>query len=307
MRYIKVKFSDGKTRRVPFMDPMRPVDIKELSKLDSYTGWIAEEKIDGSLTLMYIVDGAVAYLNRRGINKTPVYPELIVGIPKKKGMTILEGEIYARSGGTDSFEAFLKRDLLQSPEKAKERMREIPLKFRAFDILMENGKWVTNKPILERKAILKEVIPTRTRIEVSPYHRDIEEFTKEMRKDPTVEGVVYKKIPNGFEEGRSGKWKKLKFKKIADTVIIGYEKGKGRRKDIGALKVGVYDKGKIKEVADVGTGFTDEELEDIKKRLDKGERLFAKVEYMKVGSRGRLRAPVFSGLREDITVKETHL
>jgi ATP-dependent DNA ligase len=239
-----------------------------------------------------------------------VYPELIDDEPRKfhtKGMTIIQGEAYALGGGTDSFEAFLKRDLLQNPKEAKNRQRQYPLRFRAFDILMKNGKWVKDKPILERKRILKEIVPKGTDIEVSPYSTNLKEFTKEMKKDRTVEGVVFKQLPDGYEEGSSKKWRKLKFKKEADVIVIGYEKGEGRRKDIGSLKVGVYDKGKVKEVANVGTGFTDEELSSLKERLDRGDRIFAKVEYMKVGSQGRLRAPVWVGERKDITVKETHL
>jgi len=307
MRYIKVKFSDGKIRKVPFFEPMRPVDTKEIP--DDYTGWIVEEKIDGSVTLMYLIDGAVAFLNRRATNKTPVYPDLVRSVRgmHPRGLTIIEGEAYALGGGTDSFEQFLKRDLLQNPQEAQRREKEIPLRFKAFDIVMVEGKDIRKEPILDRKKELRKVLPKNSRISASSYSTNPKEFTKKMKKDKTVEGVVFKALPDGFVEGKSPQWKKLKFKKEADTVVMGYEKGQGRRKDIGALRVGVYDKGKVKEVANVGTGFTDEELSDIKKRLDKGEKLFAKVQYMKVCSQGRLRAPVFSGLREDITVKETHL
>ncbi len=310
MRYIRIKFSDGKVRKVPFIEPMRPVETKEIP--DTYTGWIAEEKLDGSLTLMYLVDGAVAYVNRKGVNKTDVYPELTDDEARKykgKGLSIVQGEAYALSGGTDSWEAFLHRDLLQDPEEAKRRVRKYPLRFAAFDVLMKEGKWVTDKPILERKKLLERVIPRTKEVHAVEYSLRPKRFAEQLKKDPTVEGVIFKKLPDGYEPGKSKKWKKLKFKKEADVVITGYEKGEGKRKDIGALEVGVYDRktGRVREVANVGTGFTDEELRDIKKRLDRGEKLFAKVEYLKVGSRGRLRIPSFKGLREDITVKETHL
>jgi len=308
MRYIRVKFSDGKFRRVPLVDPMRPTDIKEVPE----NGWIAEEKIDGSLTLMYLIDGAVAYVNRKGVNKTDVYPELTddeARYYRSKGLSIIQGETYALSGGTDSWEAFLKRDLLQNPTEARQRMRDYPLRFKAFDILMNRGDWIIDRPILERKRMLESIVPKTEEVSVAKYSTQPKRFTERMRRDKTVEGVVFKKLPDGYESGKSKHWRKLKFKKEADVVITGYEKGEGKRKDIGALKVGVYDKktGGVKEVANVGTGFTDVELRDIKRRLDRGEKLFAKVEYMKVGTQGRLRVPVFKGLREDITTKETHL
>lgn len=306
IKYIKVKFSDGKERVVPIISPMRPAETREIPS----NGWIAEEKVDGSLTLMYLKDKAVAYINRKGVNKTAVYPELTDDEPKKykgKGLTIIQGETYEGSGRTDSWESFLKRDLLQDAKKAKERQKQYPLKFKAYDVLMEEDKWVTKKPILERKKILEEVTPKTREVNIAKYSRHPKEFTKELKKDKTAEGVVFKQLDNGYEFGKSSQWRKLKFKKEADVVIMGYEKGIGKRSKIGILKVGVYDKGEIREVANVGTGFSDKELADMKGRLDKGEQLFAKVKYIKVGSQGRLRAPVFKGLREDITVEDTHL
>lgn len=306
IRYANIKFSDGKVRKVPIISPMRPTETKTIPS----NGWIAEEKVDGSLTLMYLKDKAVAYINRKGTNKTAIYPELTDDEPKQhksKKLTIIQGEAYEGSGRTDSWESFLKRDLLQDEEKAKERQKQYPLKFKAYDVLMEEGKWVTDKPILERKKILEEVTPKTKEVNIAKYSRKPKEFTKELKKDKTAEGVVFKKIDNGYEFKKSGQWRKLKFKKEADVVIMGYEKGIGKRSKIGILKVGVYDKGEIREVANVGTGFSDKELADIKRRLDKGEQLFAKVKYMSMPKGGRLRAPAFKGLREDITVEDTHL
>ena len=66
-------------------------------------------------------------------------------------------------------------------------------------------------------------------------------------------------------------------------------------------------KKKLVNVGKVGTGFSDDELRDIKNKLDEGEKVYARIAYMKVGSQGRLRASSFQGLRDDITDKETHL
>lgn len=307
MKYIKIKFSDGKVRKVPFIEPMRPEDIAYVPDGD----WVAEEKKDGSLTLMYLEDGAVAYINRRGVNKTFTYPEMVIA-PKNfrnKKLTIIQGEAYVGRGGMDSFEKFLSRDLIKNTEKAKERAKEYPLEFDAFDTQMVEGKLTSDKPLLERKKLLAEKLPKHKRIHLTKFRRDHKEFSSELRKDKTVEGVVFKKIPDKYESGRSDDWRKIKFTKEADVVVIGYNKGEGRRGDIGALRTGVYDKktGKIREVANVGVGFSDKDIADYKKRLDKGKKIFGKVRYLKVGSQGKLRAPVWLGERKDITIKETGL
>lgn len=309
-RHISVKFSDNKVRQVPIINPMRPKDIGEDDVPTE--GWIAEEKKDGSLTMQYIETGAVAYLNRRGVNKTDVYPELTDDEATKiktKGLTVLEGEAYALKGRKDNFENFLKRDLLQNPEEAKARMKKYPLRYEAFDIVMKDGKSVQDKPLSERKELLQKTVPQTKELRLAKIYKDITGTIKKFKKDPTIEGVVLKKLDSKYTPGKSNDWRKLKFRKEADTVIMGYEPGEGKRKEIGVLKVGVWDRQKksIREVATVGTGFTDEQLADIKKKIDSGHKLFAKVEYLHLGSQGRLRAPSFKGLREDITTQQTHI
>ena len=308
-RMIDVIFSDKKKRRIPSIDPMRPKDIGNFQIPD---GWIAEEKKDGSLTVQYVQDGAAAYLNRRGRDKTFIYPELTDEEPKKiksKGLTITQGETYALKGRKDNFEAFLRRDLLQDPIKARERMKKYPLKYEAFDILMKDGKCLIDLPLKERKKILKMTIPKGLKdVKITRFSLEPAKFAKKLRKDKSVEGVVYKDYSSKYYSKKRPEWRKQKFKKEADVVITGYEKGIGKRKAIGILKANVWDKRKkrLKEVANVGTGFTDEQLANMKRRLDRGEKLFAKVEYLNLGSQGRLRMPSFKGLREDITIKETH-
>ena len=305
---ILVEFSDGVKRKVPFVIPMRPisVDDKEVPR----NGWLAEEKKDGSLALQYTKDGAVAYVNRAKRNKTAIYPELIEEKIPSDGLTITQGEVYALKGGKDSFEDFLKRDLLQDPEESRARMKKYPLKFEAFDIIMKDDLWLDPLPTHKRKEILRETIPTGMKnVRVSRTCRKPEELAKKLKKDPTVEGIIFKKKDAPYVSGDDPDWRKLKVTKIADVAIRDYEVGEGKRKEIATLTAEVWDKkkGRLVEVADVGTGFTDEELANMKKSLDRGETLFAKVEYLKVGSQGRLRVPSFKGLRDDITIKETHV
>jgi len=311
VKEIDLRFSDNKIRRVPFITPMRPTLTVEEPPKEGYTG---EEKKDGSMTFQYVEDGAVAYVNRHGRNKTAVYPELTDDEPKKiksDGLTITQGETYALHGGKDVFENFLKRDLLQDPEEAKRRAGMYPLTYEAWDELMKDNEWTVHLPIEKRRELLKKTLPKDLKeVKITKYSTEPIEFAKKMRKDPTVEGVVYKKNESLYRSEKQKDWEKDKFVKEADVVIMGYQPGTGKRKEIGTLQVGVWDpkKNKVVEVANVGTGFTDEQLADIKTKLDKGRRLYAKVEYMKLGSQGRLRMPAFKGLRSDIEkVSETHL
>jgi len=312
VKEIRLRFSDNKERLVPFITPMRPnISAEEIPN----KGYTAEEKKDGTLTFQYIEDGAIAYVNRHGRNKTSIYPELTDDEPKKirtTGLTITQGETYVFKGGKDVFEDFLKRDLLQNPEEAKRRAGVYPLTYEAFDIVMKDGEWTSHLPIEERRKLLKETLPENLKdVKITKYSTSPVKFTTKMRKDDTVEGVVLKKDESLYRSDKQKDWEKVKFVKEADVVIMGYSPGQGRREgSFGTLQVGIWDpkQKKVVLVGNPGTGFNDDQLTDIKKRLDKGEKLFAKVEYMKMGSQGRMRMPSFKGLRSDIeSVKETHL
>ncbi|KXK08578.1 MAG: putative DNA ligase-like protein [Microgenomates bacterium OLB22] len=94
-----------------------------------------------------------------------------------------------------------------------------------------------------------------------------------------LEGVMIKKTTGVYKPGaRESNWIKYKksySSKLSDTldcVIMGYDKGKGKRSSfgIGALLVGVWDKNsqKFATIAKVGTGLTDQEWRDFKVKLD---------------------------------------
>lgn len=305
---IQLRFSDGKTRRVSRVRPMRPKPLG--AKAIPTRGSVGETKRDGSLTLLYLDRGAIAYANRRGTDKTHLYPELVDDEPRsiKARSAIIQGETYTGQGRLQDFESFLRRDLIKDQSEALRRARLYPLHFEAYDVLRVNGEWLVDQPLRKRKQVLTKLVPKGTKeLSVAEYHPDTEAFVHRMRRTKGVEGVVLKDLDSPYRYGKQGAWLKLKFKKEADVVITGYLPGKGKRKDIGVLQMGVWKNGKIVPVGEVGTGYTDEELRVIKHRLDKGERLFAKVEYQRVGARGRLFGPAFKGLREDITVKGTHL
>jgi len=112
-------------------------------------------------------------------------------------------------------------------------------------------------------------------------------------------------------------------------LIGGWLPGEGRRgKSLGALAVGVYehdgDASRLRYAGKVGTGFTEETLAMLMRRLEplrrehspfegrqppKGAvhvepRLVARVEFGEWTRTGTLRAPSFKGLRDDVAPNE---
>ena len=142
-----------------------------------------------------------------------------------------------------------------------------------------------------------------------------------------------KRADSPYEPGRRTRnWLKLKTQGRQELVIVGYTKGQGRRADaFGALVLGVYENGVLRWAGNVGTGFDDAEIARLLSRLKplrrddspfaevpkmpkvrKGDvvwvepELVAEVRFAEWTHDGRLRAPVYQGLREDKEADEVH-
>jgi ATP-dependent DNA ligase len=282
----------------------RPKNAKTL-KTD---GVIAEPKYDGSRTILSVKGNTHKFINRRGVDKTSTYPEL-AGIHKQVvGDAVLDGEIVSldKAHPYGNFDKLAKRDHLKKPDLIRTRSKKYPLTFVAFDILKKAGKDVSKKPLLERKKLLDKTVKQSARIKESEYSNKPELLLKKV-KAKKGEGIITKSTTSRYTPGKSRVWEKIKVSKENDVAIVGSTTGTGKRKNtFGALKMAVHTGRGFRGVGLVGTGFSEKDLKNIKKRLDKGEKLVARVKYQKIGSQGRYFAPRFVALRTDITQKQTH-
>ncbi|HEV7800350.1 MAG TPA: DNA ligase D, partial [Burkholderiales bacterium] len=136
-------------------------------------------------------------------------------------------------------------------------------------------------------------------------------------------GVVSKRARSAYAPGRGRDWVKVKCSRRQEMVIGGYTDPEGSRIGFGALLLGVYDAdGKLRYSGKVGTGFNDETLKAMYKRLQALEvkqpafsnpprgyeakgahwvkpELVGEVEFTEWTNDGTLRHPSFQGLRED--------
>jgi bifunctional non-homologous end joining protein LigD len=138
-----------------------------------------------------------------------------------------------------------------------------------------------------------------------------------------VEGVMAKKKDSIYTPGRrSDNWLKIKKLQTCDCVIFGYTKGEGvRQGTFGALVLGLYEGKKPVYVGKVGTGFSEKDIDALKKsfkHLEVKERtlqevniteditwlkaeLVCEVIYQAITKDGKLRMPRFRGIRLDKT------
>jgi len=214
-----------------------------------------------------------------------VFPELkTVGKYIKATEAILDTEAIGVDPEREIFLDFQKTIQRRRKHEIEKNASEIPLQFQVFDVLLLNGKSMIQVPYLDRREALKKVVVNDSllRVDENTITSD-PEVIKELHQKylkKNLEGVVVKKTKAGYISGRTG-WNWVKMKevegtrgKLSDTIdciIMGFTSGKGKRADfgMGQFLAGIRDGDKFKTVTKVGTGLTDEQFRELKKRLMK--------------------------------------
>ena len=227
----------------------------------------------------------VRIFSRNLDNVTQMFPDIVEEVEKLKiKSVILDGEAIAYDPKTDKFLPFQETIQRKRKHGVREKIGELPLKVIVYDLLFFNGKNVMVKPFKERRRLLEKAMQGAGKnLILAKQHvvSDVKELRVLVKQylDEGLEGVMCKKLTTVYQAGsRNFNW--VKFKKTTegelvdtlDCVIMGYYVGKGRRSEfgIGAFLAGVRDKeGKIGSIAKIGTGLSDEQWLETKKRCDK--------------------------------------
>ena len=268
--------------------------------------WIFERKLDG-IRCVAIRDGdRVRMLSRNDLSLNGRYPELAAALEaQERTRFAVDGEVVAFEGDTTSFQA----------------LGEGAARFYyVFDVLWLDGEDVRDRPLRERKALLRDALGFDDPIRLTEYRNEAGEemFDEACRKG--WEGVIAKRADSRYSSKRSRDWLKFKCEQGQELVIGGYTAPRGSRTDLGALLVGVYDEqGELRYAGKVGTGFTRATLSDLASRLEPLRRedspfadaprfrdatwvdpeLVGQIGFAEWTRAGRLRHPRFLGLRFD--------
>lgn len=290
--------------------------------------WSFEPKMDGVRAIV-VCQEATRLISRSGADITAAYPELHKIHERLVALdAILDGEVVAMEGGRPSFERLQSRMHVRNEKDVQRLARTTPVSFVAFDLLYLDGRSLVGEPYTERRRLLEEtLVPTGTvQVATSVQGQGVALF--EAAQQMGLEGIVAKRRSSHYEPGRRGQsWLKVKTIHEADLVIGGWNPGSGSRQDtVGALLLGAYDAdGTLRYVGSVGSGFTERSLAAMDRQLQDLSQdsspfapastaelrksapqsrwvmptLVAQVVYREVTSAGKLRAPVFKGLRPD--------
>ena len=278
--------------------------------------WVSEIKFDGYRLIASVEEGRVRLLTRNGhdwAERMPAVAKAIAQLPVRTAM--LDGELVSlREDGVSSFPG------LQTALKAG---RDDTLVFFCFDLLHLDGWDFRPCALLERKRVLAGVAEWTGMLRYSDHHLG---DTHTMRKNACrmhLEGIICKRAEAPYRSGRGDAWVKVKCSGREEFVVLGWTPPGGSRVGLGALHVGYYDPdGRLHYAGGVGTGFDDKELRALRKRLDgmqtappprllvSGDpidtavtwvrpEIVVEVQFTGWSGAGRVRHPVYLGIRED--------
>ncbi|HEU4547334.1 MAG TPA: ATP-dependent DNA ligase [Microlunatus sp.] len=291
-----------------------------------------EMKWDGVRSVVYLAGGRAKLVSRRGRDDSAAYPDVVEALAEVRVETaVLDGEIVVTDEtGRPRFGLLQNRINLTRAADIHRAAATWPAQLMVFDILELNGRSLVREPYERRRELLAATIPgvVGGRIQVPPVFDGDLEAALDTSRALDLEGIVAKRLGSVYQPGRRGRtWLKIKLHRSQEVVIAGWRPGQGRRDGgIGSLLLGVPTEAGLLYVGRVGSGLNDRQLSELERLLTPLARrdnplvevpredtrdahwvepeLVGEVVYSELTGPGRLRHPVWKGLRTDKSPSE---
>jgi bifunctional non-homologous end joining protein LigD len=296
--------------KIPFR--ISPMLATLVNRPFSKEGWIFEEKYDGVRMLAYKEGQNVSLISRNGIDRSNRYPTVAAEVERLNANTLLlDGEIVVFDPRRVS------RFQLLQQGKGK-------VQFAVFDCLYKDGKDLRHETLSSRRKALEQAVKPSATVEIAKRlaNDGLQAFETATKRG--LEGVIGKDSSAPYSEGRSTAWLKVKINQQEEFVIGGFTPPDGSRHHFGALLLGAFRGRELRYVGKVGTGFNEQILDSLHKKMktlarqsspfssDIGEKsatfispkLVAQIAFTERTKDGKLRHPVYLGLRDDKSAGE---
>ena len=307
MKYRKI---EGGEKLTTFIKPM----LAQLTDRQAFddNDWLFEVKWDGYRAVAEVSKSGIRLYSRNGLSFAKAYAKVYEALKKIRKQVILDGEIVVfDSSNKPNFQ------LLQNYTNNSSH----PIKYLVFDLLNVEGKDISGLPLLERKAMLDDLLPKSDIIEYCDHVLTAGKQFFKVIQEHDLEGMIAKRSTSTYKKGaRTTDWLKIKNVRSEEAVIIGFTEPKGSRKGFGSLLLGQYVRKKLTYIGNVGTGFNDKTLTTLHGKLKKitapesplhipvkvpggvtwVEPFYVcNIKFTEKTSDGIVRHPVFLGLRVD--------
>ena len=269
---------------INLFNPIRPMLADRVKSEDEAiekmgNRFAAEYKLDGERVQLHVEKNKVILFSRSLENITSYYPDIIEKIPKsiQAEKVILEAEAVAVNENTGEFLPFQELMHRRRKYKIEKAVSQYPITVNFFDVLYYNGKSSLNLKYEERRHLLEKIVKEddfakNVPMTIVTNENEVEEFL-ENSINSGCEGLMLKMLDKPYQAGSRGShWLKLKREyrnelgDSLDLVVIGAFFGKGRRTGrYGTLLLATYDEELdiFTSICKVGTGFTDEDLDQL--------------------------------------------
>jgi len=262
--------------------------------------FVAEYKLDGERVQIHMQSDKIVLFSRRLENITQYYPDIVERIGKTLNVNegVFEAEIVPINENTGEFLPFQELMHRRRKHKLDEAVLQYPITVNFFDVLYYDKKDCLNLEYTERRKILEQIVHEDNFSKLVPMlfvknENEIEDFL-ENSINAGCEGLMLKAPSAPYRAGmRGSNWLKLKREyrnelgDSLDLIVIGAYFGRGRRTGLyGTLLLATYnpEKDNLPSICKVGTGFTDESLDQLyqilsnKVTLKKNPRIVSEME-----------------------------
>lgn len=292
-----------------FIKPMLATPKKEIFKDPD---WLFEIKWDGYRLMANIIDGKVSIFSRNGISYNNKFSVIKEDLEKIHHDCVLDGElVFLDEEGKPDFQGLQFYDT--EPHKGK-------LRYYVFDLLHLNGMDTLSLPLIDRKSFLPEIVENLEHVVISDYVIGMGPALYKKTLDAGYEGVMAKKMDSIYIPGyRTDKWLKIKEVNTEEAIICGV--ADLEEYSFRSLILGRYDERKLFYMGNCGSGFSGEEQKKLIEKFQnikmssspfsekinlKGRKpqwlkpeLVCEVKFLEWTKDGKMRHPVYKGLRED--------
>lgn len=292
-----------------------------VDKVPANADWIYEIKFDGYRLLARIDGPEVKLFTRNGQDWTSKLKNLL---PPIGALNIesgwLDGElIIIGENGLPDFAAL---------QAAFDSSRMEAIRYYVFDLPFYAGSDLRDSKLEDRRLLLAQIIGQSATEQIS-FSEDFLAPGQNIYDSACqlgLEGIIGKKKDSAYVSGRTRSWIKLKCTKRQEFVLAGYTESKAKKEGLKALLLGVFDEsGRLRYTGRVGTGFDNLTEAKLKQRMDSlsldhsplydpptiearwvRPELAAEISFSGWTKDGKVRHPVFRGLRDDKPTKDIH-
>ena len=291
--------------QIKLFSPIRPM-LADRTKSGEATvekfqeKFAAEYKLDGERAQIHKQKDKIEIFSRSLEIITSYYPDIVEKISKLiiSDDVILEAEVVAMNSNSGDFLPF--QELMHRRRKYEidEAVAKYPITVNFFDVLFSDGKNCMEMKYEERRKLLEKIIKQDDFARLIPMSIiESEDQVLEVLENSInsgCEGLMLKHLDSTYRAGiRGSNWLKLKREyqnelgDSLDLVVVGAFFGKGRRTGkYGTLLLSTYNDEEdiFPSICKVGTGFTDESLDQLyqilspKVTLKKNPRIVSEME-----------------------------